>query len=60
MSALLLEKAAAAAWARYDSAVRTGGTPAQRRWAFDTALAAEEKLAVHERAQPKRLAPVGG
>ena len=43
-----LASKAIAAWGRYASAVRTGGTPEQRRFAFDVAVKAEEKLAEHD------------
>lgn len=41
-----LESEAKAAWDRYGSTVRMGGTPEQRRWALDQALAAEGRLPV--------------
>lgn len=47
-------KAALAAWECYRSTVCMGGTPFQRRWAFDKALEAEEKLAKVERAEQAR------
>jgi hypothetical protein len=37
---LRLGKESDAAWMRYASTVRMGGTPQQRRWAFDAALKA--------------------
>lgn len=33
------------AWSKYASAVRSGGTPQQRRFAFKQARVADEKLA---------------
>lgn len=44
-----LRLASEAAWNRYASTVLCGGTPEQRQWAFDRALDAQDKLAVHER-----------
>lgn len=44
-----LAKTADTAWAAYASTVRTGGTPDQRRWAFDRANRAEDALAQHDR-----------
>lgn len=35
---------AAAAWVRYGSAVRMGGTHDERQWAFRRALAAERRV----------------
>lgn len=39
---------AEAAWARYESTVRTGGTPDQRRWACDLAIKAETALGQYD------------
>lgn len=47
-------KAAIAAWDRYRSTVCMGGTREQRRWAFDQALDAEDKLAKVEQAEQER------
>lgn len=47
-------KAALAAWSRYASTVLMGGTPQQRRWAFEKAMEAEEKLALAEFAERAR------
>jgi hypothetical protein len=59
-----LAKAAAAAFAKYDSTVRTGGTPEQREWAFERYREAEDRLlaAEHKISPPKpipRPAPSG-
>ena len=51
---LALAKAAGAAWERYRSTVLMGGTPEQRRWAFDVALKAEGKLAEMEMSLAER------
>jgi hypothetical protein len=50
-----LEKQAKAAWDRYGSCVRTGGTPEQRRFAFDQAMALEEKVGKVNQAERLRL-----
>lgn len=42
---------AAAAWGKYESAVRCGGTAQERKAAFDRALVADGKLAEFDRAQ---------
>jgi hypothetical protein len=52
----VLEAKAAAAWARYESTVRTGGTAEQRRYACDAAVEADRKLAAYDDAQvPQRV-----
>jgi hypothetical protein len=52
----VLEANAAAAWARYESTVRTGGTPEQRRYACDAAVEADRRLAAFDHAQlPQRV-----
>lgn len=43
LAATPVAKAAQAAWANYVSTVVLGGTPDQRRWAFDAAMRAERK-----------------
>lgn len=48
-----ISKAADAAWERYRSCVQTGGTPAQRQWAFDAAMRAERKHWATDRAATK-------
>lgn len=53
---LAAEKAAEAAWARYASACRWGGTRAEQRNAFQAALKAEAKLALVQPRVNKRLA----
>ena len=50
-----LRKAADAAWARYQSSVVLGGTPAQRRWAFEAAVKAEDAVIRDRWAQGARL-----
>lgn len=45
---------ASKAWEKYESTVRTGGTPQQRRFACDVAVRADEKLAAFDRAQQSR------
>lgn len=47
-------KAALAAWDCYGSAVLMCATPQQRRWAFERAMEAEEKLALVEFAEQAR------
>lgn len=51
---------AEAAWGRYESAVRMGGTPEERAFAFDQALRAEERAASLELMAGVRTRGVGG
>jgi hypothetical protein len=42
------------AWRKYVSTCQTGGTPEQRRWAFDLWLKLEKKDMLAERSRIKR------
>lgn len=48
-----LEAEAHTAWANYQSTCMTGGTPEQRRWAFERANHAEDKLAAQQRIEQR-------
>jgi hypothetical protein len=45
----------AEAWRKYVSTCQTGGTPEQRRWAFDLWLKYEKKAALAEHQRIKLL-----
>lgn len=49
-----LEKQREAAWERYASTVRTGGTKEQRRWAFERAMEVETKYGKADSANRRR------
>jgi hypothetical protein len=54
---ITLDLAAAAAWARYASTCRMGGTDLERHWSYRRAIAAERRLWQAQGAPAAKAAP---